>query len=104
MDGYLDTLSVELLRLYHKNPNCNNYNLSQLRAMTGHGERALCSTIALLRRQDYLEIDPSYSALHPEEIELLNGTISADTPLRITKEGMATLEKAERSEMRYKIN
>lgn len=104
MDDYLDMLSIEILRLYRKRPDFYNYNLSQLVAMTNYGEHALCSTIALLRKQNYLVIDPNYSLLHPEEVKMLGDTISADTPLRITKKGISALEKAERSEIRYKIN
>lgn len=104
MDEYLDTLSVELLRLFCKKPDFNHYNLSQLEAMTDYGERALCSTIALLRKRNYLIIDPTYALLHPKEVKLLGDTIAADTPLCITKEGMATLEKVELTEKRYRIN
>lgn len=100
----MDALSVELLRLYGKRPDFNNYDLSQLEAMTDHDERALCSTIALLRKQNYLAIDPNYCLLHPDELKMLGDTIAADTPLRITKEGIAALEKVELTTNRYKID
>lgn len=107
MDEYLDKLSVELLRIYCKRP----YNLSQLEAKTELNERALCSTIALLRKRNYLIIEPNYALLHPSEIKSLGDSIAWDTPLRITKEGMAALEKAEfgekkarLDEKRYKVN
>ena len=103
-DEYLDSISIEVLRLFQKNPAYYNYNLSDIRAITNHSERILCSTIAFLRKRNYLKIDPTYLALRPGEAERLRDGVAADTPLRITKEGLAALENAELTEKRYRIN
>lgn len=103
-DEYLDSISIEILRLFQKNPAYYNYNLSQIRVITNHGDHTLGPTIAFLRERNYLKIDPTYLALHPDEAEILRDGVAADTPLRITKEGLAALENAELIEKRHRIN
>lgn len=104
MDDYLDDLSKEILRLYREKPNFNNYCLSDLKLLTNRGDHDLGPAIRFLRRENYLMIDPTYASLHPDEIKLLGDSVSVCTPLRITKDGLIALEKAERSDTRFKFN
>lgn len=104
MDDYLDDLSKEILRLYREKPHFNNYCLSDLKLLTNKGDYDLAPAIGLLRRKNYLVIDPTYAALHPNEIEMLGDSVAMRTPLRITREGLIALEKDERFDKRFRFN
>lgn len=87
----LDKPAREILNLYLKNPMVH-FSIRDLTIRTGKGGPDFERVVAWLWKRGFLETDPNYAALHPDEIKMLGGTIAVDTPLRITRNGEIALE------------
>ena len=99
---FLDETSIKVLSIFVDRKRFTLHDLCVKMDLT---DVVLAPYVLHLKNElDFLEVDPTFASLSPNEMERLDNSISVDTPLRLTHKGWLALKMHSQSTKQHHID